>query len=152
MIVETARFGTVDVEANSIIKMPRGMFGFEEETEFCLVQHRPDTVFRWLQSTARPDLAFVVVDPSHFFEDYGFRLSSVEAEYLGLDDPESAMVLTTVSVSPGESEVTANLAGPIVINAKSLTGLQVALEDERYSTRQSLLRDDASGETLRRAA
>lgn len=152
MIVETARFGRIEVGDDSIIRMPRGMFGFEDETDYCLVQNKPDMVFKWLQSVTDPGLAFVVVDPSHFFDDYEFRLSSVEAESVGLTASEDAMVLTTVSIA-GPSEVTANLAGPVVINTKSLLGMQVALEDERYGTRHALgSKDESAGVELRKAA
>jgi flagellar assembly factor FliW len=138
IVVETARFGQIEVEDRSVISLPRGLFGFEDATEFTLLQHRPGAAFRWLQCITRPDLAFVVVDPSDFFVDYGFDLSSVEAEYLTMDDPQDAIVLTMVSVGKDGGEVTANLVGPIVVNSKTLVGMQVVLDDERYSTKQPL--------------
>jgi flagellar assembly factor FliW len=153
MIVETVRFGRINVEDDSIIRMPRGMYGFEDETQYCLVQHSPNTLFKWLQSTTTPSLAFVVVDPSRFFADYGFQLSSVEAECLGLSAPGDAVVLATVNMGSDNDEITANLAGPIVINVRSLRALQVALDDERYGTRHPLsYSEDATGAELRKAA
>ena len=153
MIVETARFGLIDVEQSSIISMPRGMFGFEDSTEYCLIQHGPDNAYMWMQSTADPGLAFVVVDPSQYFSDYAFMLSSVEAEYLDLNTPNDAMVLTTVNIEPGTLEVTANLAGPVVINSKSLLAMQVALDDERYGTKQVIVGlSDTIGDEFPKAA
>jgi flagellar assembly factor FliW len=153
MIIETARFGLIDVDGSTVINMPRGMFGFEDRTEYCLIQHQPGTTFRWLQSTSDPELAFVVVDPSHFFGSFDIKLTAIEAECLGLETSDDAMVLATVSLDAGTSEVTANLAGPIVINSKSLTGLQVALDDQRYGTRHRLgMSAGTDGEALPKAA
>ncbi len=152
MIVETARFGFVNVDPASVISMPRGMFGFEEEMEFCIFRHRHDSSFRWFQSTTRPELAFVVVDPSLFFEDYSFVLSSVESEYLELESPGDAMVLVTVRMIGGDFEPSANLAGPVVINSKSLLGLQVALDDERWGTSHPLKKSNDAHEKLPKAA
>jgi flagellar assembly factor FliW len=152
MIVETARFGFVNVDPKSVIAMPRGMFGFEDEAEFCLICHEPNSAFRWFQSTTRPELAFVVVDPSIFFEDYSFVLSSVESEFLDLESPDDAMVLTTVRLARDSEEPSANLAGPIVINSKSLLGLQVALDDERWGTSHPLKKSGKAAKRLPKAA
>ena len=145
MIVETERFGSIEVDDRSILKLKRGMLGFEEMKRFCLIQHKPDTPFKWLQSVDLPDLAFVVVDPSRFFADYEIEISDSDAAELEIDDPEHAVVLTTVTIKPDERKVTTNLAGPIVINAKTLVGMQIVLEDDRYST-QHVIGDSSAAE------
>jgi flagellar assembly factor FliW len=144
MIVETTRFGSIEVDDGSILRMKRGLLGFEEMKRFCLIQHKPDTPFKWLQSVDLADLAFVVVDPSQFFADYEIEINDVEASELEIDDPEHAVVLTTVTIRRDEQMVTTNLAGPIVINAKTLVGMQIILEDDRYGT-QYVISDSSAG-------
>ncbi len=60
MKANTTRFGVLEVDDSSIIRMPKGPLGFEEQTQYILIQHREDTNFRWLQSLEEPSLAFVV--------------------------------------------------------------------------------------------
>jgi len=140
MIVETTRFGSIEVDDGSVLLMKRGILGFEFAKKFCLIQHRPDTPFKWLQSVETPDLAFAVIDPLQFISDYEIEISDVDATELELTDPEEAVVLTTVTIKGDEGLVTTNLAGPIVINAKTLVGMQLVLEDERYGTQHIVAR------------
>ena len=135
MIIETSRFGRIEVDDKSILEMKRGLLGFEQWKRFCLIRHRPDTPFKWLQSVDDADLAFVVVDPAQFVNDYEIEIGDNEAAELEIKNPEEAVVLTTVTIHPQEKLVTTNLAGPIVINAKTLVGMQIVLESDRYSTR-----------------
>jgi len=139
MNVKTSRFGTIEVDDSSIIKMRRGPLGFEEQTDYILLQHRPDTSFRWLQSLEEPSLAFVVVDPSDFFTDYDIEIPDSDAEALHLEKAEDAIVLSVVTLGANAQEVTANLAAPIVINSKELIGMQAVLQDNRYSVRHPLV-------------
>jgi len=150
MRIDTTRFGVVEIDDSSIIRMPRGPLGFEDRTSYCLIQHRPDTSFRWLQSTEDPRLAFVVVDPSEFFSDYEIELTDADVERLSLESAEDAMVLVIATVAENGAEVTVNLLAPIVINSKNLVGMQVVLQDNRYSVKHPLAtqsKGDCSQET-----
>lgn len=140
MIVATSRFGQVEVDDSSIIRLPRGLIGFDDVSEFCLLDHKPESAFRWLQSVMRPELAFVVVDPSQFFSDYEFEMTAAESDYLGIAKPDDALVLTVISIDQASGQVTTNLVGPIVINSTTLTGMQIVVDDERYGTKHVLAR------------
>src|SRR3989339_1909025 len=129
MEVNTTRFGVLEIDESSIIRMPKGPIGFEKQKDYCLIQHRPDTNFRWLQSVDEPGLAFVVVDPSEFFTDYEIELSDTEAEKLRLKDADDAMVLVVVTINDRGQEISANLAAPVVVNSKELIGAQVVLQN-----------------------
>ncbi len=139
MKVETLRFGTLEIDESSIVRMPKGPLGFEEYNEYCLIQHRPDTNFKWLQSVQEPALAFVVVDPSDFFTGYEIEISDADAESLHLSSSDDATVLTLITISDSGRDITANLAAPIVINSKELIGMQIVLQDNRYSVRQPII-------------
>ena len=142
MKVETTRFGVLEMDESSIVRMPSGPLGFEEQTTFCLIQHRPDTNFRWLQSVDEPALAFVVVDPAEFFEGYAIEISDADAEELELEREDEALVLVVLTIGAGCEQITANLAAPIVINSKTLIGSQVVLQDDRYGVRHVLAAHD----------
>jgi len=139
MKVATTRFGLLEIDDSSIVRMPKGPIGFEEYTDYCLIQHRPDTSFRWLQSIDEPSLAFVVADPSQFFVDYDIEIPDAETEMLHLQKADDALVLTIITIEDGGKDITANLAAPIVVNSKELIGMQVVLQDNRYSVKHPLV-------------
>jgi len=139
MKVNTTRFGVIDVDESSTITMAKGPLGFEDQTLYVLIQHRPDTKFRWLQSLEEPCLAFVVVDPTDFFADYSFEVPDAEAEKLRLASEDDALALLVVSIAGEGTDVTADLAAPIVINSKELIGMQVVLQDTQYSVKHPLV-------------
>lgn len=138
MIVNTTRFGVVEVNEDSIVTMPDGMIGFEQYRTYVLIEHRPESVFRWLQSTEQPDLAFLVVDPSDFFTDYTVDLQDWDVERLDLRDPAEAVVLTTAAVDTQERRITTNLLAPVVINGRTRKARQVVLDQLPYALRQEI--------------
>ena len=137
MNVETSRFGTVEIDAERIIRFPNGLLGFPDEHEFVLLQPNEDALFYWLQSTKRPELAFVVTDPSLFVTGYEVPIRPEQAAALSIQSPEDAQVLTIVNKY--NVTLTGNLQGPIVINVTARLGEQLVLADQRWSTRHKLL-------------
>ncbi|MEN6519772.1 MAG: flagellar assembly protein FliW [Armatimonadota bacterium] len=145
MIIETTRFGQIEVDGKSLIHLQRGIIGYEDAAEFCILREHPDSVFNWLQCTTRPGLAFMVVDPWEVAPDYHIELSPVEADYLDAYNSEDILALTVVDAGSNDCEVTINFACPIIINSKSMTGLQVVLDAERQNTGQPKPRKSTTG-------
>lgn len=152
MTVETTRFGVVQVDDSSLVNMTSGPLGFESYTRYCLIDHRPDANFRWLQSLEDPGLAFVVVNPSEFFANYEIEISDSDAARLDLDNEDNAMVLTIVTIDKDATRITANLAAPIVVNTKNLMAAQVVLQDERYPIRHPLIGSAVAEPVVAKAA
>lgn len=150
MIVNTTRFGVVEVEEDSIVTMPDGMIGFEQYRTYVLIEHRPESLFRWLQSTEQPDLAFLVVDPSDFFTDYLVDLQDPDVERLDLRDPSEAVVLTTASVDLQDRRITTNLLAPVVVNGRTRQARQVVMDHLPYALRQEIGSPDKANEAPRR--
>ncbi len=131
MQIDTSRFGTIEIAEESVIRMPDGMLGFESATQFVLLEDRPNTAFKWLQSVDEPALAFIVINPLEFFPSYEVELPDEQAASLELEDSGDAVMLTTVTIN-GDGTVTTNLLGPIVMNSRTLTARQVVLQDDRF--------------------
>ena len=148
MNVDTTRFGLVEADDSSIVRMPRGPLGFDDLTDYVLVQHRPDTCFKWLQSMDEPSLAFAVVDPEDFFDNYDIEICEADAERLHLAEGEDALVLAIVTAT--EEGATVNLAAPVVINSKERVGMQIVLQDHQYAVKYPLVSKaaEASEKTL----
>ncbi len=137
MLIQTSRFGSIEVEDGKIMHFKDGLLGFPTSQRFALVQTTTDPVFFWMQSVDQPDLAFVVCDPLTFVPDYQVPIRKDDVVNLGLHDMTDCQVLVIVNKVNGE--LTANLLGPIVVGAHSLVAKQLVLSDKRYATRHRLL-------------
>ncbi len=94
-------------------------------------------IFFWLQSIDAPELAFVVSDPTLWVPDYQATIRREQMEELALTTPEEAQVL--VIVNRYDDMLTANLQGPLVINVRSRTGMQLVMADKRWTTRHEII-------------
>ncbi len=142
MLIQTRRFGPLEVEDERILTFKDGLLGFPQHRRFALIQTSPDPVFYWLQSVDDADLAFVVCDPLTFVPDYQVPVRKDDVEALGVEDLSDAQVLVIVNKIAGE--LTANLLGPLLIGAHTLRGRQLVLSDKRYGTRHRLVSQRAA--------
>lgn len=138
MIIETSRFGSLEVDDSRLIMFERGILGFPDTKQYALVQTGEDSGFYWLQAVDRPDLAFVVCDPRLFVPDYRVPVKVDEVEPIGLADPDGAQVF--VVVNKIDDLLTGNLQGPLVVNVENRQAKQLVLSDKRFSTRHPLMR------------
>ncbi len=138
MLIETTRFGTIEVDDSRIIVFTEPLLGFADRRRFVLIQTSPDPVFFWLQSVEEPGLAFVVCDPLAFVPDYQAPVREDDLAGLKLASLDDCQVL--VIVNKVEGYLTGNLLGPLVIGSGSLLAKQLVLSDRRYSTRHRLIR------------
>lgn len=130
------RFGEIEYSAQDVVHFLEGMIGFPNDKEYLVLQHREGSPFRWLQSIATEDLAFLIVDPLIYLPDYAPEVPFSAVKGLELLEDTPQLVYTVVNIPKGKpEEMTLNLAGPIVINALSRQAKQLVLEDSRYSLR-----------------
>lgn len=137
MLIETTRFGKLDVDDDQTLSFPKGLLGFPRERRFVLIDAGESGAFFWLQSVNSPELAFVVADPQPFVPGFHVPLKVEQAEDLGLGEREEPRVL--VIVNKRDTQLTGNLQGPLVVNARTRSGEQMVLSDRRYTTRQPLI-------------
>lgn len=138
MIIETSRFGQLEVDPTRFIRFEEGILGFPEQAEYALVQTGPGSGFYWLQAVGAPDLAFVVCDPRLFVADFQVPVKVEDLEGLGVTTAGDAQVF--VIVNKVGDLLTGNLQGPLVINVLNRRARQLVLSDRRYSTRHPLMR------------
>jgi len=140
--IDSTRFGRIEVDEEAVITFPQGLFGFEEYRRFVVLCLDEKSPFRWLQSMEDPSLAFVVIEPRHFMPDYAPTISDADVEALGLDADTPYLTFVIVTIPPGKpEEMTANLMGPIIINAATRIARQVIVEDDCYTTKHSILQE-----------
>ena len=137
MVVNTSRFGKVEVDDQRIITFPKGLLGFPRFKRYVLIEPGEDNYFFWFQSVDAPDLAFVVTDPSLFVPTYRVPIKAEQMRELGIESLEEAQVF--VVVNKRQNVLTGNLQGPLVISVTNKLGEQLVLSDRRYTTRVPLV-------------
>jgi flagellar assembly factor FliW len=138
MLIETSRFGQLDVNPERLIHFEDGILGFPAQKGYALIQTGEGSGFYWLQSVCTRDLAFVVCDPRLFVADYQAPIKSEDLSSIGLEDFKDAQVF--VIVNKIDDLLTGNLQGPLVVNVTNRHARQLVLSDKRYSTRHPLMR------------
>lgn len=114
-IVNSTRFGSLDVPEEALIEFPDGLIGVGGR-RFALLTRAESGAFKWLQEVDQGDLALPVTDPFPFFPDYEVRISDAEAERIGITDPAAADVLVIVRAAEELEDFTVNLLAPLVIS------------------------------------
>jgi flagellar assembly factor FliW len=139
MIVNTFRFGPLEVPEDKLVTMERPILGFEGLTQFCLIEVEELLPFLWLQSTENPTAAFLVVNPSVFFPGYRIEINPKEIAELRVKRVESIETYVIVTVPEDPKGISANLQGPILINTENSLGKQLILVNSSYEVRHSIL-------------
>ncbi len=123
------------------VRFAAGLPGFPGPRRFALVRWgAADGPYSVLVDLDAPVVRFLVVPPQVFFPDYVVDLDDAVAEALALDDPDDCLLLVIVALGERAEDATANLLGPIVINVRTLQGLQAVLAESGHSTRVPLRR------------
>jgi flagellar assembly factor FliW len=115
-----------------ILTFPEGLAGFPEAKTFRLFEPSDGYPLKFLQAIEVSNLSFVCMDAAAIKKDYEVPLSEVDAEQLALNQPEDAMVLAMVVVPEDPRKMTANLAGPLVVNSKTRRGKQIILDTREF--------------------
>ena len=141
MKYETARFGSIDVQAEDVLLFPEALYGFDQEKEFVLLPLDPniDSPMEWLQSLRTPELAFIVTDPFLFVPQYKMVLNDDEKRQLKVESTESMVIRVIVTIPKVHAEMTANLVAPLVINQKNRLAKQIVLTSAEYDTKHCLM-------------
>lgn len=116
-----------------------GLPGFPDAQRFVLVQvEGVADPFSALRCIDMPGLEFVVVPAAAFFPDYAPEIGDDAAAELGLTSAEDALVLLILTINADTGSVTANLAGPIIVNIRTGAAEQVVMVGEEQNLRVPL--------------
>lgn|SRR5690625_4096577 len=133
LTIGTKYLGDVEIDRNKVIRFPSGIPGFLDELEFIVLELPGNPIFQILQSVKTADLAFIVVNPYHFYKDYEFKLDEHLVATLQLTSEEDVTVLTIVTLKQPFQQSTINLKAPLIINHKLNVGKQYVLNSDKYS-------------------
>ena len=135
---ETTRFGNLEYDAHDVIELSEGLIGLPQLRRWILLDMDQDLPMRFMQSLDRPDFGVPVMPPVFFAEEYEVKGSAtVKRLKDGNPDPDLVTLIIT-TIHQGGEKVTGNLRAPLVLDASTRRGAQLALDDERLSTRQEI--------------
>jgi len=131
MKCQSTRFGTFEVNDDTLLVFPSGILGFPDWTKYVMLDHDTDAPFKWLQCVEEPQLAFVILDPALFKPDYQVTITTdalIEIQKQENDEVSIVTILTIPSDDP--TAVTANLRGPLVMNHRTRLCKQLVLPED----------------------
>jgi flagellar assembly factor FliW len=120
------------VQDDVILTFPRGLIGFPALTSYRLFEPKDGYPLKFLQAVDREDVSFTCIDVKAIKPDYVVPLSEEDAQGLAIQQPADALILALVVIPADPLRMTANLAGPLVINIKTLQARQIVLNIDQY--------------------
>ena len=145
MLVQSTRFGELDVAEEQIMDFPEGLLGFPDEKKFALMEYKPESPFYILQSMADPDLTFLMINPFAFFNDYEFTMDDALMAEIGVTADNPPTVFNIATVRDKIENMTVNLAGPVLVNMRDRKAAQWVIEKTQFPTRYPLFPAAAGG-------
>jgi flagellar assembly factor FliW len=139
MLVDTVRFGKLDVQENQVITFEQGMPGFEHLHRFMMIKPDEELPFTFLQSIEDGQIAFILTNPFWFYSNYEFELSEEAIKQLNVSVPQDVAVWSIVSITEDLASSTINLLAPVVIHDKVKLGKQIILHGSGYLTKHPLV-------------
>ena len=138
--VNTKPFGEIEVNELQIIDFPEGILGFDFIKKFIIMDaEEPDSPFKWMQAFDEKDLAFVIIRPLDFMEEYELAIQQNDLDIVKADNINDLITFAIVTIPDNPRNMTANLQGPIIINPLKRIGKQAISLSERYTVRHNIL-------------
>ena len=121
-----------------ILQFPEGLPGFENLTEFILLQDEELLPIVFLTSLVEPKICLPVMPVQRIRQDYRLEIEEPDRRVLLLrEDPvvgRNVLCLAVLTLGDGLQPPTANLLAPIVVNVETWTAKQVIQLNSSYST------------------
>lgn len=118
------------VELSDPLKFPVGLPGFEEHKQFILESRAEMRPFLWLRSVDDPEVALPVISCLLLKKQVLLHISKEELSLIGSPTQDDIAPYYILRVDSKEGTITANTRAPVIINAKTMQGRQVILDQD----------------------
>lgn len=133
MRIRTKEHGRIDISPDDIVHFTKPILCFEEYNDYVLLESKDRKRVYSLQSVEKPEVAFVVAEPSLFAKDWTPDLDYEQTllELVGAESFEHCVFFAILNLTkPGKPTI--NLLGPIVINPdKRLAAQGISRRDDK---------------------
>ena len=124
------------------IEFKNGIPGFENYKKFIVNDIENNKDFKSIVSVDDEYVGFIAVSPFTIINDYEFDINDEVINLLEIEKAEDVMVLGLVRLGETVKESTVNLKAPIIINVKNNKGMQYIIQNDKYLTREPIIRRD----------
>ena len=138
MVVNTTRFGPIEISKEDILNFSEGLLGFNELVRFVLLDDPTDDIFAWLQSCDEPSIAFPVLEPELFEENYKLQMTKSDLAALEADDVSELRSFCIITIPEDPARMTANLKAPVVLNIARRIARQCVLQNNKLEIREPI--------------
>ncbi len=118
------------VELSGPLEFPAGLPGFEEHKQFILESRAEMRPFLWLRSVDDPEVALPIISCLLLKKQVLPHISKEELSLIGSPAQDDVAPYYVLRVDPKEGTITANTRAPVIINAKTMQGRQVILDQD----------------------
>jgi len=146
MQITTSRFGQIEIIPEEVVEFPEGLLGFDGYHRFVILNTQEGSPFRWLQSVDDGNLAFIIIEPLNFMFSYELEISDEDISFLAIERPEEVVLYAIVTIPENAQDMTANLQGPIVVNARNRKARQVISNNSHHSLKARIMDEMAKRE------
>lgn len=132
------RFGAIAINPENSIHFPKGLLGIAGHSHFCLADYPQAGLerFKILQSLVDDEMAFIVLPLEYANGLIETKDLDEAVKILGYDKEETAILLiVTVYRQDGQTQLTANVRAPLIIDAKARQAAQYVLPNASYQIR-----------------
>ena len=137
--IDTVKFGKVEIDKKSIFNFVAPIIGFNGLKKYAIIDYKPDSPFKWLQSMEDMELAFPITLCSFFGIDYQFDIPDEEAEKLGIKTADDVLAFNIANIpSSNPQGATINMLAPIVVNISNKKAMQIVLKNTDFEVRYKL--------------
>jgi len=133
--VETKYHGIIEIDESTIITFEEGIPGFPDQKKYVLLPLEQETPFMVLQSTSEAALAFIIINPFDFYQQYEVKLPDATIQKLAVEDPTQVAIYNILTVQSPFEKTTANLQAPLIVNLENKKAKQLILNDSAYKTK-----------------
>lgn len=127
MIVNTTRFGQIEVSQEHVILFPQGLIGFETCRHWVILPDDANADVAWLQSVSQGQVALPIMSPRKLAVDYRVNVSRRQLTPISMHASDRVFIMTVISKT-GRT-LTTNLRSPLVINMTRRLACQVVTDD-----------------------
>ncbi len=133
MIINTVKFGEIEVEEERVFDFKLPIIGFGELRKFVILDTSKDSFFKWLQSTEDPSLAFPIISVFSMDVEYSIDLADEVVEKLDITNVENLLVMNIASIPQDNPHgTTINLLAPLIFNLEKQVAGQIILSGSGY--------------------
>lgn len=144
MILNTVKFGEIEIDESRIFDFVLPIIGFDELKRFIILDPNKETLFKWLQSIDDPSLAFPIISVASLDYDYSIDLADGVVKALEVQNPESLLVMNITSIPQDNPRgTTINLLAPLIFNVDNLKAGQVVLSGSGYDISYPMFTKDS---------